>query len=66
VNSKSRDLDKMPFANLDKYFGVKRKNEDFNEIQNCAKDAKTDSSDAIVSKCKNKVCDAWFSGDCNF
>ncbi|KAL3885404.1 hypothetical protein ACJMK2_025467 [Sinanodonta woodiana] len=51
----------MPFANLDKYFGVKRKNdEDLNEIQNCAKVARTDSSDATLSKCK-KVCDAWLS-----
>jgi len=56
-----RDLNKMPFANLDKYFGVKRKNdEDLNEIQNCAKVARTDSSDATLSKCK-KVCDAWLS-----
>ena len=47
-----RDLDKMPFANLDKHFGVKRKNDDLNEIQNCAKVARTDSSDATLSKCK--------------
>ncbi len=56
----------MPFANLDKCFVVKRKNdEDFNEIQNCAKVAITDSSDATVAKCK-KVRDFWLSGDCNF
>ena len=54
-------MNKMPFANLDKYFGVKRKNdEDLNEVQNGAKVARTDSSDATLYKCK-KVCDAWLS-----
>ncbi|KAL3877201.1 hypothetical protein ACJMK2_034942 [Sinanodonta woodiana] len=51
----------MPFANLYKYFGVQRKNdEDLNEIQNCAKVDRTDSSDSTLSKCK-KVCDSWLS-----
>ncbi len=56
----------MTFANIDKYFGVKQKNdEDFDEIQNCAKVARTDSSDATVAKYKKKVCDVWLSGDCS-
>ncbi|KAK3596358.1 hypothetical protein CHS0354_037077 [Potamilus streckersoni] len=43
----------MPFANLDKCFVVKWKNDDFSEIQNCAKVAITYSSDATLAKYTN-------------
>ncbi len=53
-----QDMDKMLFANLDKYFEVtEQTDKDFNEIQKSAKVARTDILDGIVAKCK-KVSDA--------
>ena len=61
MQPRHQDLEKMLFANLDKYFGVKRQTDnDFNEIQKSAKAARTDSLDGIVAKC-TKLCDVWLS-----